>query len=177
MVSSMIRDSNRPEAEIQVAKSGPIAQLRIVGRATFKISRPLREFCIPAIQGGLKRLILDFSGCQGLDSTFMGTLSQIGLEARNRCDMVLINTTPSHRSLLDGLGILFLFRLVDEAVPEVNWRTLCSAADQSVEIKDVAGTVLAAHQTLMEVNPDNIPKFKNVVEMMVTEVEQLKKEK
>jgi len=29
----------------------------------------------------------------------------------------------------------------------------------------------------MEVNPDNIPKFKNVVEMMQSEIEQLKKEK
>jgi len=177
MVQGTMKDSNRPEAEILVAKKDAIAQLRLVGRMTFKVSRQMREFCLPAIQGGLKQLIVDFSKCQAMDSTFMGTLSQLGLEARNRCAMIFVNTTRAHRDLLDGLGITHLFRFVGEPVPEVNWVTLCSAADQVVDMKDVADTVLSAHQTLMEVNSANIPKFKSVVEMMAAEVEQMKKEK
>jgi hypothetical protein len=34
--------------------------------------------------------------------------------------------------------------------------------------------VLEAHQTLMRVNPENIPKFKNVTEFLVEDLKNLK---
>ena len=83
------------EAQILVAKQQGMAQVRVLGRATFKISRELREFAVSAIREGLKCIVFDFSGCRTMDSTFMGVLAMIGVEGRGRTEVVMVNATPS----------------------------------------------------------------------------------
>jgi anti-anti-sigma regulatory factor len=165
-------DNQVQESKILVAKQGAIAQVRVCGRATFKLSSDLREFCVRAMRQGVTRIIVDFSECQAMDSTFMGTLAGIGLDGRGRCEPVFVNVSDSNRRLLDGLGVskLFQFRTIPKA--EINWNTLCSAVDgeSALDMAKAAPTVLAAHQTLMQVDPGNIPKFKTVVEMLSAEL-------
>lgn len=164
------------DAQILVAKHGDVAQMRVIGRATFKISQETREFCLRSISRGIKHLIVDFSDCQAMDSTFMGVLAMVGLESRGKCSVLFVNTTPHHRDLLEGLGVARLFKFAKEPVPAVDFTSLCSAAEHVTDMSQVAGTVLEAHKTLMQIDPANVPKFKGVVEMLALDIEHLKKE-
>ncbi|MFA5203744.1 MAG: STAS domain-containing protein [Lentisphaeria bacterium] len=165
------------DGEILVARMGAVVQVRLIGRATFKISKPLNDYCMQALNEGARQVIIEFSSCASMDSTFMGVLTMIGLDCRRRkCAIIFINTTPFLRDLLDGLGVSDLFQFTTTQVPEVNWQTLASAAGQVTNICQVADTVLEAHQALMNASPDNVPKFQSVVEMLTAEVKNLRKE-
>jgi predicted RNA-binding protein with PIN domain len=48
-----------PEARILVATSGQTAQVRVIGRGTFKVSQPLRDFAIRAIRRGATQVIIE----------------------------------------------------------------------------------------------------------------------
>jgi len=159
-----------PEAQILVARQGRVVQIRVIGRATFKISRELREYGISMIHQGAGNLIVDLSSCQGMDSTFMGVLAMIGLAARRENAVVtMVNAGEHHRRLLDGIGISRLFQFTDEEVPEVTWQSLCRAAAGAAAPGPVADTIVEAHRTLMQVTPENVPRFKDVVEMLTGE--------
>ena len=165
-----------PDAEVLAASHGRIAQLRVIGRATFKISQNTKEFCLRSIGGGAGQLIIDFSECLAMDSTFMGVLAMVGLEcAEKKCDIVFVNADAHLRGLLENLGIDGLFRFSQQKVAEVSFTSLCSAAGQAADMSQVADTVLEAHKTLMQVAPANVPRFKNVVDMLSADIEHLKK--
>ena len=165
------------DGEILVARKDAVIQVRLSGRATFMISKPLREYCLQALGDKVRHLIVDFSACISMDSTFMGVLTIIGLECRRRqATIVFVNTTPFLRDLLDGLGVADMFQFTTEPVTEVTWQTLAVAAGQVTNMTQVADTVLEAHQALMNASPDNVPKFQSVVEMLTVEVNNLHKE-
>lgn len=165
-------DSLAPESKILVAKQGNIAQIRATGRASFKLCSDLREFCSRCIRQGVNKLIFDLSECTAMDSTFMGTLAGLGLEGRGKCEVILVNINDPNRRLLDGLGITRLFQFRTTPKTEIDWNTLCSAVDgeSAQDMMKAAPTVLAAHQTLMQADAGNIPKFKSVVEMLSAEM-------
>ena len=163
------------ESQILVARQENVVQVRVIGRATFKISRELREFGAQVLKEDVKSIIFDFSQCQGMDSTFMGVLAMIGLEARNKTAIIIVNASKQHRYLLDGIGISRLFEFSDEEVPDVNWHSLCKAAAGAADMSQMADTVVEAHRTLMDLDPENVPKFKDVVELLSNEVDEAKK--
>jgi anti-anti-sigma factor len=158
------------EAKVLVARHDTVVAIRVVGRASFKVSSELRAFAEKAFAEGVTSVVVDLSECISMDSTFMGVLAMIGLRGRNRANLVLVNADESHRDLLDGIGVSMVWTYADEPVPEVSWETLCKAAAGTAEAEDVGQTILDAHRTLMELTPENIPKFKNVVDMVSKEL-------
>jgi anti-anti-sigma regulatory factor len=161
-----------PEAEILVARTATVAQARIVGRATFKVSRDFREFGLRALQGGVRHLILDFSACTFMDSTFMGILTLLAIDSRGHAEILLVNVSPANRALLAGLGVAKLFRYAEmPRTGNVTWESLCRAAAGSLDPAQVAGTVLDAHQALMDADAGNVPRFRNVVELLKIETD------
>jgi anti-anti-sigma regulatory factor len=165
-----------PEAQVLVARQGDCVQVRVLGRATFKISQGLGEFGSRAIKEGAARMVIELSACQGLDSTFMGVLAMLGLEARGRTQLVVVNASEQHRRLLAGIGVARLFAFAQEPVPATDWRSLCEAAAGAVRSAQVAGVVLAAHQTLMELDPANVPVFKDVVQYLKEDLRRQQKQ-
>jgi len=143
----------------------------VIGRATFKISRELREYALKRLREGAVSITFDLSECRGMDSTFMGVLAMLGLQARGKAAIIIVNASEHHRELLDGIGISRLFQFSDEAIPEVNWHNLCGAATAVRDMGQLADTILDAHKTLMNVSADNVPKFKDVVDMLSTELD------
>lgn len=158
------------QARILVARQDKVVQVRIIGRATFKVSRELREYGIKVIREGVKTVIIDLSGCKGMDSTFLGVLAMIGLEARDSAAVLIVNADEQHRRLLDGIGISRLFEFAESRTSEGTWQELCEAAAEAANMEDVADTIVEAHRTLMDISPDNVPKFKDVVEMLSSEM-------
>ncbi|MFO7821228.1 MAG: STAS domain-containing protein [Lentisphaeria bacterium] len=163
------------EAQILVARQGKVAQVRVIGRATFKVSRELREYGLRVIRNGVNSLIFDLSQCRGMDSTFMGVLAMLGLEAKDKAKLVIVNAGPQQRNLLESIGVSRLFDFSDKNMERVTWQNLVEAAAEVSDMGDVADTILNAHQTLMDLNPENVPKFKDVVEMLTHEVEEQNK--
>jgi anti-anti-sigma factor len=159
------------EAQVLAARYENILVFRVQGRVTFKVSTEFREYAVKAFEDSIRCLILDLSGCITMDSTFMGVLAMIGIEGRRRnVQLLVVNADENHRKLLDGIGVSRVWEFSDTPVPQVNFATLCEAAKGAVSMGDVAELVLEAHQTLMSLDEANVPKFKNVVDLLSLEL-------
>jgi len=159
------------EAQILVAKQEGCVQIRVLGRATFKISQDLRDFGAGVLQENVSSIIVDLSECQGMDSTFLGVLAMIGLQGRDTAGLVIVNADEAHRGLLESIGLSRIWTFAEKPVRNVTWRSLCEAAVGAVDMKSVGETVLAAHRTLMDLAPENVPKFRDVVALLASEME------
>jgi anti-sigma B factor antagonist len=63
-------------------RSDPVA-IRIRGRASMYNSHLVKRFIDRAIDEGRRRFAIDFSGCVGLDSTFLGTVKGVAQRLQN----------------------------------------------------------------------------------------------
>lgn len=164
------------KAEILIARKQNKYQIRVLGRATFDCSPPLRSLANNLKNDQISAVDVDLGSCTGMDSTFMGILAMIGLEARKlNAPMTIINANESNLALLDGLGLKKLFEFketnpFDEAEKQ-QWQEQKNKA----ELKESTETVLDAHKTLMDVDEKNVPKFENVVEFAEKDIQNLTK--
>ncbi len=167
------------EAQILVATNNEIVQIRVTGRATFQCSQSLRDFCVNIVVTPVSKIIIDLSECVTMDSTFMGVLAMLGLRAKAKgIPVEVVNADKSQKGLLTGLGLGKLFGFTQTANSEVNWETLCAAvADDSDSNNQLekAQTILDAHESLVKVDFNNFPKFKNVLEFLKEDIQRLKR--
>jgi len=159
------------EAQVLVARKEDILQVRVIGRATFKVSRELREYGVQTVNDGMKNIIIDLSQCNGMDSTFMGVLAMIGLEAKGKARVLVVNANEKLRNLLDSIGVSRLVEFTQKEMNEINWSSLCEAAKESGDMDEMADTIREAHKTLMNISSENVPKFKNVVDMLSSDMD------
>jgi len=161
------------EAQVLAAQCENVAVFRVLGRVTFKVSPEFRDYAVKAFDAGVRSMILDLSGCVTMDSTFMGVLAMIGIEGRRRkAQLLVVNADESNRHLLDSIGVSRVWTFSETAVPNVNMATLCEAAKGATATDNVGALVLEAHRTLMDLDEANVPKFKNVVELLSQELGQ-----
>ncbi len=160
------------EAQILVGTLGPVSVARLIGRTTFKVSQELREFGMKAVRDKAASIIFELSECDSVDSTILGVVAMIGLEGRNTTELVMINARPSVRAQLEGVGLARLCRFAEQQIEDVSWQNLCQAAAGAVSMGAVSNLILEAHQTLMNIDPENIPKFKDVVDLLGGELNQ-----
>lgn len=158
------------EAQILAATHDRIAAVRIIGRASFKVSEQLRQFGRRVIEQGVDSIVFDLSECQGMDSTILGVFAMLGLEGRNKTEIVIVNASGAVRNALDVVGVSRLCRFAEHSVSNLKWSTLCEAAAGAVGTEETSQTILDAHRTLMNLDEDNVPKFKDVVELLESEL-------
>ncbi|MDD5727812.1 MAG: hypothetical protein PHV59_04525, partial [Victivallales bacterium] len=131
------------------------------------------------LDGNFTRIAIDLKSCQGMDSTFMGIMAMIGLKAKKiNVQVEIFNASKNNRYLLAGLGLDKLFKFVSEEEDsgETGKETV-QESGQSGDMLTTAKTVVEAHEALMDVDKDNIPKFKKVVEFAKQDVNKLEDEK
>lgn len=158
---------------IQVAIQPPLAFLRVIGRGSFKISASLKEFAAHALDTGCRRLVLDMTDCVGMDSTFMGVLAGLAFRLRAVPEgrIVMVNLNPRTRGLLSTLGLdeaveAHLAGATPAELEPFLARGGKSLADLPMEERDqaeTAQTMLEAHENLVRLSPENLPKFKDVL--------------
>jgi anti-anti-sigma factor len=155
------------------------ACVRIVGRANFTSSIDFKTLLNELRQKGYERFLLDLSQCVLMDSTFLGVLAGFGLklcavqkEPRGP-RLELLNPNARVTELLESLGVLHLFTIRNglTLVPAGTPAAVPVPADASPEA--VARACLEAHQTLMELNPDNISRFKDVAQFLAEDLKKL----
>lgn len=158
------------------------AVIRIEGRGSFKISPPMKQFIHQVIdQKSAQRIYVDMSECMGMDSTFMGVLAGISCYIKSKPDILfkLINLSEKNQKLLNTLGV---DRVVDyslsttadeqELIGELNKEAHALEADFTDQL-NAAKVTLAAHETLVNINPENYNKFKSVLELLQDDVDSL----
>ena len=169
-----------PSAKLLVWAGERWAAIRIIGHANFASSIDFKTLISQLLQQDCNYFVLDLAECVLMDSTFLGVLAGFGLKLspsngnEGPHGIELLNPNARIIELLDTLGVLHLFKftqgpvkLTEEAEPSVH-----PPANSTKE--DVTRTCIEAHQTLMDISPANVAKFKEVTQFLA---EGLKKPK
>ena len=148
--------------------------VKISGRANFATSVDFKRLVTEARARGAQRFIVDLAACPIMDSTFLGVLASLGMKLSaddlppDQRPIELLNPSPKVADLIDNLGVLHLFRVVQASGPE----NLCFTAVESANASklELSKNCLAAHQVLMDLNPANVAKFKDVAKFFAEDV-------
>jgi anti-anti-sigma regulatory factor len=159
-------------SDVLIAHNSGGYLIKIVGRANFEYAPPLRNLANELENDSYSRISVNLKECTGMDSTFMGILAMIGLRAKKSgAEMEILNASDSNKYLLKGLGLTSLFSFSYKNTEDMVEWTMPEASRDKL---DTAEAVVDAHDTLMDVTPENIPKFKSVVNFARKDLEKLK---
>ncbi len=155
------------------------ACIKIVGRANFASSIDFKTLVNELRQRGYTFFVLDLSECVLMDSTFLGVLAGFGLKvsAAPRAETAgcieLLNPNSRISELLENLGVLHLFKVAQGPLipPEPTETEVHTPLNPTKE--QVVRACLEAHQTLMDLNPANTRKFKEVAQFLAEDLKKL----
>jgi anti-sigma B factor antagonist len=156
------------------ANSHPVV-VRISGRASFQNSACLRDFFAEMIRQGKTRLVIDFSQCASMDSTFLGVLAGAALELKKlnpAGSLILARLVPRNLELIRNLGLhrLLTVDAGDASSDGAKCDTVLHCENRT-EIEH-ARMVLEAHENLVAVDENNRAKFQDVLAFLKNRVEQ-----
>ncbi len=161
-----------PEAPLPVFRadtsSDPVL-VRVDGRATFQNSGCLREFIARMLAQGKPRLVLDFAGCEGVDSTFLGVLAGAAIEIRRSApegSLVIVRAGTRNLELMRNLGLHRLLTLDSSAgvAGTATFDTALQVRRQSEA--ESARLVLEAHENLVAADEANRSRFQDVLAIL-----------
>ena len=153
------------ESSIQVGVSGPAVWVRVEGKGSFLNSGNFKQFVREMVDRGYREFVVDLVDCVMMDSTFMGTMAGLALRLKElgQGHLRVVHCGERSRQLLSGLGLDQLFQISSNGAraPE------CGAlATKTLEKKDQAKEMLAAHEALCEAAPENLLRFKDVLDYL-----------
>ena len=133
-------------------------------------SAPFEQFSVLMQKRGCHEFILDFSSCDGLDSTFLGILlgMSVGLDDQ-RSRVVIVNAREGVLRLLGEVGIDRLLEICPEniSLPEIPMQRL-KTVDSDRETR--ASMILRAHENLCQVHHQNRERFGGFIELLREEL-------
>ncbi len=161
-------------SSILVGCSNKVVWVRVEGKGSFLNSSGLKEFAREMVNRGHREFVVDLRNCPVMDSTFMGTLAGIALRLREigQGNLHVTNLNERNSDLLRNLGLdqLFAIDLCGMKSPEEGMEAPKSApiegAGVDAERTLQAQTMLEAHEALVEAAPENLTKFKDVLEYL-----------
>ncbi|HEV3270836.1 MAG TPA: STAS domain-containing protein [Candidatus Methylacidiphilales bacterium] len=163
-------------SKILVARSADLGFIKVVGRGSFQNSGCLKAFYQQLLKEGVSRFVVDLDACTYLDSTFLGILLGLGLKLKEAGNGLLhiLNANPRNMELLKNLGLDRLIHIQGNHDPAMSPNRLNGVSSEQLQEMpcpvptraEAAPTILEAHENLMEFDPRNIPKFKDVVEFL-----------
>jgi anti-anti-sigma factor len=171
------------QSSILVGTSDRTVFVRVEGKGSFLNSTGLKEFTKEMINRGYRDFVIDLKNCPVMDSTFMGTLAGVALRLRElgQGQIRVVNLNERNFDLLGNLGLDQLFIMGGENGPAVSAKLPRVGPDEQggaagapvkplpsgpVDKGTQAQTMLDAHTELVEANPENAAKFKDVIEYL-----------
>ena len=159
------------QSSILVGCANKVVWVRVEGKGSFLNSSGLKEFARAMINRGFREFVVDLRNCPVMDSTFMGTLAGIALRLKEIGQGALHVTqlNDRNRDLLSNLGLdqLFAIDLCGIAAPDgVEAKAQSLGAAEGPDRVAQAQTMLEAHEALVEASPENLTKFKDVLEYL-----------
>jgi anti-anti-sigma regulatory factor len=169
-----------PSANLRVLVGENFACVKIAGRANFTSSPDFKTLLGELSKQGYARFIIDLSSCVLMDSTFLGVLVGFGLKMNPKgvpgeCSLELLNANPRVAELLENLGAIHLFKMTSGALELPDDVKTCTPESVNPTREEITRTSLEAHKTLMDVNPDNFERFKDVTQFLAEDLKNLKK--
>ena len=163
------------KGEVFISEKDAVTFIRVKGNASFVCAPPLRELAKKLAAepfGGLK---IDLEECTWMDSTFMGMLAMLGLNAKKKnVPAEIWNASEQNEKLLCGLGLKKVFSFQNGAFGGTDDT---AAASNAATAESNARNVLDAHQTLMDIDEANVPKFEKVVEFVKKDIDRMEHDK
>lgn len=153
---------------ILVGTAGRVVWVRVEGKGSFLNATGLKEFAKEMTNRGFREFIVDLEQCPLMDSTFMGTLTGMALRLRElgSGELRVVRLNERNRDLLTNLGLDQLMTL-DVAGPATQQQPAQQPLpEEPVDKQTRAETMLEAHQDLVDANPANQAKFKDVLEYL-----------
>ncbi len=166
------------QSSIQVGVNGPVVWVRVAGRGSFLESGSLKEFGREMVNRGYREFVFDLQECAMMDSTFMGTMAGMALRLRElgQGRLRVIHCGQRSRELLSGLGLDQIFEIQSNGAEAPRCEELEKAAavngEKTETKREQATTMLEAHEALCEAQPENITRFKDVLEYLKQDLRQ-----
>ncbi|NUM52809.1 MAG: hypothetical protein HUU46_04115 [Candidatus Hydrogenedentes bacterium] len=145
---------------------------------TFPLSKSARLFIDRLLgQDDYENIVVDLTECDGMDSTNLGLLAEVGrlsMDRFNRKASILVPEGGRMMRNLKVTGFDALFTILDVDTPiRGDLEPLREVSDSELS---VARMLLEAHQTLSNMNESNKLMFKNVIEALEADVARLESE-
>ena len=161
--------------EVFLSEKDGVQHIRVKGNASFVCAPPLRELAKKLAAEPFGGLQIDLEECTWMDSTFMGMLAMLGLNAKKKgVPAEIVNASEQNEKLLGGLGLKKVFAF--QAGPFMAAGD-APAASNDTSAEGRARNVLDAHQTLMDIDISNVRKFEKVVEFVKKDIDRMEQDK
>src|SRR5215831_12576864 len=165
------------DSSIQVGMSGQTVWVKVEGKGSFLNSRNLKEFAREMLDRGYREFVVDLADCPMMDSTFMGTMATVALRLRElgQGHVQVVHCGNRCQELLSGLRLdqIFDIRANGASPPE------CGALERPSRIQSPADrkreqleAMVAAHEALSEAAPENMLRFKDVLDSLRQDLHQ-----
>lgn len=167
------------QTNLEVCVESSVVRIKISGRANVNASVDFKILINGLWEKKRTRFVLDLTDCLLMDSTFLGVLAGLGSKfnsARNgesNPTIELLNPNSRISDLLENLGVSQLFGTTTSLSPCTNPMAAVPPNPVQADRKEISRTCLEAHQTLMDLNPANIPKFKDVTQFLAEDLKKL----
>lgn len=165
-----------PSAQFHVACARQRGVVRICGRANCTVSPFFKGLIARLRAEGARELTIDLETCSTMDSTFLGMLAGLAMEfpagnpPTGTPAIDLYHPNARVLELLENLGISHLFRMVDRLPENLGDLREACAETANGSKRVLCETALAAHETLVQLNPDNAAKFKDVMQFLADDL-------
>jgi anti-anti-sigma regulatory factor len=151
--------------------------VKVEGKGSFLNSGNLKEFANEMLNRGCREFVVDLADCTMMDSTFMGTIATVALRLRGlgQGHLHVANCGNRCQELLSGLRLDQLFDISTDSASPPEYGALerlpriQSPGDRKREQTE---TMLEAHEALCEAAPENIPRFKDVLDFLRQDLHQ-----
>ena len=159
------------ESSIQVGVNGPAVWVKVEGKGSFLNSGNLKEFAREMLNRGYREFVIDLAHCAMMDSTFMGTMASVALRLKElgHGHLHVVHCGNRSQELLSGLGLdqIFDIHANGSTAPECE-ALKRDSKDRRQEIKkqEQAETMLEAHEALCQAVPENLFRFKDVLDYL-----------
>jgi len=151
--------------------------VKVERKGSFLNSGNLKEFMREMLDRGYREFVVDLENCAMMDSTFMGTMATVALRLRDfgQGHFHVIHCSSRCQELLFGLRLdqIFDVRANGASPPE------CGVLERLPRIqspedrkREQMQTMLEAHEALSGAAPENMLRFKDVLEFLRQDLHQ-----
>ena len=154
--------------KIQFAESDGTYVLKLIGEVRLTLCSSLEKFlALMFNEPGFRAVIIDLSEADTIDSTSLGVLAKLSIEARRRFNHtpVLISPQPDITRILMSMGFERIFLIVHESRGSIENRMDELHCETGSEASTHA-QVLDAHRVLMNLNENNRKAFSDLVKQL-----------
>jgi len=164
------------QSSILVGVNGPAVWVRVEGKGNFLNSGSLKQFAQEMVNRGYREFVFDLEHCAMMDSTFMGTMAAVALRLKElgQGHLHVVHCGDRSRQLLSGLGLDQIFEIRSNGATAPECKKVKESVDDpaAIEKKERAETMLEAHEALCEAAPENISRFKDVLDYLKQDLHQ-----